>query len=97
MRVAIVNWHDPGRPVAFVRTVGWASLMRAPAYRTGAGFLREQGEQAFEQRLGDVVADVPTALAGGGRDEGGGVEPFVAKMAERGGPVSARCPDPEGT
>jgi hypothetical protein len=30
----------------------------------GAGFLREQGEQALEERLGDAVADIPVALAG---------------------------------
>jgi hypothetical protein len=61
-----------------------------------AGFLREQGEQALEQRLGDAVADVPVALAGGRRHKSGDVEPLVAVMAKRGGPLATRGPDPAG-
>lgn len=64
------------------------------AVRACTGLAGEGGQKALEQRLGDAVTDVPVALAGGGRDEGGDVEPLVAVMAERGGPLPARGPDP---
>lgn len=43
---------------------------------------------------GYAVADVPMALAGGRRHEGGDVEPLVAVMAEGGRPLPAWSPDP---
>ncbi|MDP4027136.1 hypothetical protein Q8W71_31645 [Methylobacterium sp. NEAU 140] len=60
------------------------------------GLAGEGSQQALEQRLGDTVADVPVALAGGRRHEGGDIEPLVAVMAERGRPLPARGPDPAG-
>ena len=66
------------------------------ALLAGAGLSGEQGEQALEEGLGDAVADVPVALAGGGGHEGGDIEPLVAMMAERDGPLPARRPDPAG-
>lgn len=64
------------------------------ALRPGAGLAGEQRQQTLEEGLGDAVADVPVALAGGRRDEGGDVEPLVAVVAERGGSLPTRRPDP---
>ena len=59
-----------------------------------AGFVDEQRRQALEELFRNAVADIPVALARSRCDEGGAVEPFVAVVAERGGPLPARGPDP---
>lgn len=58
-----------------------------------AGLASEQRQQTLKERLEDAVADVPMALAGGRRDEGGDVEPLPAVMTEGDEALSARCPD----
>lgn len=47
----------------------------------GAGLAGEEGEGALEELLADAGPEIPEALAGGGRYEGGDVEPFEAVVA----------------
>ena len=64
------------------------------ALGSGTGLAGKQRQQALEQPLGNAVSNIPVAFAGGGRDKGCDVEPLVAVMAERRGPLPARRPDP---
>ena len=60
----------------------------------GAGLAGEEREGVLEQRLVDAGREVPEALAGGRRDEGGDVEPLVAVMSAGDRALAARRPDP---
>jgi hypothetical protein len=60
----------------------------------GARLAGEEGEGVGEELLVDAGREVPEALAGGRRDEGGGVEPLVAVVAAGGRALAARRPDP---
>lgn len=62
------------------------------AVTAGAGLAGEQREGVLEQFLVDAGREIPEALAGGRRDEGGDVEP--AAMAAGDVALAARCPDP---
>jgi hypothetical protein len=60
----------------------------------GARLAGKKGERVLEERLVDAGGEIPDALAGGGRDEGGDVEPFEAMMAAGDRALAARRPDP---
>lgn len=64
------------------------------AVASGAGLAREGGEHHLEERLVDAVGEIPHGLAGGGRDEGGDVEPLETVVAERDRTPALRRPDP---
>ena len=64
------------------------------AVAPGTGLAGEEREGVLEELLVDGGGDVPEALAGGGRDEGDDVEPFVAVMADGDRARTARRPDP---
>lgn len=59
-----------------------------------AGLAGEEGEGVLEQAFVDTRAEIPEAFPGGGRDEGGDVEPFEAVVAGGDGAQPARGPDP---
>ena len=64
------------------------------AVAPGAGLAGEEGQHVLEVARGTMpVERWPAALAGGGRDEGGDVEPLEAVMAGRDGALPARRPD----
>ncbi len=54
----------------------------------------EERERVLEQRLVDAGPEIPEALAGGGRDEGGDVEPLEAVVAAGDRALAAGRPDP---
>jgi hypothetical protein len=54
----------------------------------------EERERVLEQLLVDAGREVPEALAGGRRDEGGDVEPLVSVMSAGDRALAARRPDP---
>ena len=54
----------------------------------------EEREGVLEERLVDAGREIPEALAGRGRDEGGDVEPFEAMVAAGDRARAARRPDP---
>src|SRR3954468_22882390 len=54
----------------------------------------KQGQQRGKERLGDAVRDIPEHLAGDRLDEGGDVQPLIAVMAKRDGPLAFGRPDP---
>jgi hypothetical protein len=56
----------------------------------------EEREGGLEEFLVDAGGQIPEALAGGRRDEGGHVEPFEAMMARGRRPFATRRPDPAG-
>lgn len=60
----------------------------------GTGLAGEEGQGVLEQRLVDTGREIPEALAGRRRDEGGDVEPFEAVVAAGDRPLAARRPDP---
>jgi hypothetical protein len=60
----------------------------------GARLAGEEREGVLEQRLVDTGREVPEALAGGWRDEGGNVEPLEALVAPGDRALAARRPDP---
>jgi hypothetical protein len=64
------------------------------AVAPGTGLAGEARERLLEELLVDAGGEVPEALAGGGRDEGDDVEPFVAVVADGDGARAARRPDP---
>ena len=64
------------------------------AVAAGAGLAGEEREGVGEELLVDAGADVPEALAGGGRDEGGDVEPLEAVVAPGDRTLAFRRPDP---
>lgn len=64
------------------------------AVAAGAGLAGEEREGVGEELLVDAGAEVPEALAGGGRDEGGDVEPFEAVVAAGDRTLASRRPDP---
>ena len=66
------------------------------AVAPGAGLAGEERERLGEELLVNASREVPEALAGCGRDEGGDVEPLEAVMARRDRPGAARRPDPAG-
>ena len=61
-----------------------------------AGLAGEKREGLLEERLVDAGGEVPEALTGGGRDEGGDVEPLEAVMAGGDRTLAPRRPDPAG-
>ena len=61
---------------------------------SGAGLAGEEREGVLEELLVDAGREVPEALAGCGRDEGGDVEPFEPVMAAGDRALAARRPDP---
>ena len=64
------------------------------AVSPGAGFPGEEREHVLEVALGDAGGDIPKALAGGGRDEGGDVEPLEAMVAAGDRALAAWRPGP---
>lgn len=60
----------------------------------GAGLAGEEGEGALEELLADAGPEIPEALAGGGRYEGGDVEPFEAVVAAGDRTLAPGRPDP---
>src|SRR5215212_250422 len=52
------------------------------------GLARKQRQQRGEEWLGDAVRYVPEGLAGDRLHEGGHVQPLIAVMAERDGPLA---------
>lgn len=60
----------------------------------GAGLAGEEGEGVLEEVLADAGREVPEALAGGWRDEGGDVEPLEAVVAPGDRTLAFRRPDP---
>ena len=61
---------------------------------SGTGLAGEEREGVLEELLVDAGGEVPEALAGGRRDEGGDVEPFEAVMAAGDRTLATRRPDP---
>ena len=59
----------------------------------GADLPREAGEQGFEEGLAQPGREIPDCFAAGGLDEGGDVQPLVAVVAERDGPLADGRPD----
>jgi hypothetical protein len=81
-----------GRQVDEADAIGDCEARRGvPA---GAGLAGEEGEGVGEELLVDAGADVPEALAGRGRDEGGDVEPLEAVMPAGDRALALRRPDP---
>ena len=64
------------------------------AVAAGAGLAGEEREGVGEELRVDAGPDVPEALAGGRRDEGGDVEPFEAVVAAGDRALALRRPDP---
>ena len=62
--------------------------------RPGAGLAGEEREGVLEELLVDAGREIPEALAGGRRDEGGDVEPLEAVVAAGDRALAARRPDP---
>ena len=60
----------------------------------GSGLAGEEREGALEEGLADAWREIPEALAGGGRDEGGDIEPLEAVVATGDRALAARRPDP---
>src|SRR3954463_6418530 len=58
------------------------------------GLARKQGQQRREERLGDPVRDVPEGLARDRLHEGGDIQPLVAVVAKRDGPLAFGRPHP---
>src|SRR3954454_7461457 len=58
------------------------------------GLAGKQGQERGEERLGDAVRHGPEGLARGWLHKGGDVEPLVAVVAERDGPLAFGSPDP---
>ncbi len=81
---------EPGRAVP----AGVVERQEDDAVRSRARLAGEEGQDVFEIPLGDAGREMPEALAGGGRDDGGDVEPFEAVAADRHGALAARRPDP---
>ena len=61
---------------------------------SGTGLAGEEREGVLEELLVDAGGEVPEALAGCGRDEGGDVEPFEPVMAAGDRALATRRPDP---
>ncbi len=61
---------------------------------SGTGLAGEERERGLEQFLVDAGREVPEALAGGRRDEGGDVEPLVAVVTAGDRALASRRPDP---
>jgi hypothetical protein len=61
---------------------------------SGARLAGEEREGGLEELLVDAGGEIPEALAGGGRDEGGDVEPLEAVMAAGDRALATRRPDP---
>jgi hypothetical protein len=59
----------------------------------GACLSGEEREDVLEVLLGDAGGEIPEALAGLGRDEGGDVEPFEAVVSDGDRPLPPRGPD----
>ena len=83
-------WHGEGRTVPACPVEHEEDDAVAPRARLAG----EEGEGLFEQVLVDAGREVPEALAGGGRDEGGDIEPFEAVVPGGDGALAARGPDP---
>ena len=64
------------------------------AVAAGPRLAGEEREGVGEELLVDAGPEIPEALAGGRRDEGGDVEPFETMMAAGGGALAAWRPDP---
>jgi hypothetical protein len=58
-----------------------------------AGLPGEGGEQGFEERFAQARGQEPDRLARGRLDEGGDVQPLVAVVAERDGPLADGRPN----
>ena len=58
------------------------------------GLARNQRQKRGKERLGHPVRYVPEGLAGDRLHEGGHVQPLIAVMAKRDGPLAFGCPDP---
>lgn len=61
---------------------------------SGARLAGEEREGVLEEILVDAGGEIPEALAGGGRDEGGDVELFEAVVAAGDRALATRRPDP---
>ena len=61
---------------------------------SGARLAGEEREGVLEELLVDAGGEIPEALAGGRRDEGGDVEPFEAVVAAGDRALATRRPDP---
>jgi hypothetical protein len=59
-----------------------------------ASFTGEEGQRVLEECLVDGGPEIPEALPGCRRDEGGDVEPFEAVVDAGDGALAARRPDP---
>lgn len=59
-----------------------------------AGLAGEERQGVLEECLVDAGSEIPEALAGCRRDEGGDVEPFEAVVDAGDGALAARRPDP---
>ena len=61
---------------------------------SGARLAGEEREGGLEELLVDAGREIPEALAGRRRDEGGDIEPLEAVVAGGDRPLAARRPDP---
>ena len=68
-------------------------LKHDDAVASGAGLAGEGFQQLGEEGLVDSVRQVPDGLAAGRCDESRDIQPFVAMVAERDGPLADRRPD----
>jgi hypothetical protein len=71
---------------------GVVEQKRDHALASRSSLAGKERQQRGEERLGDAVRHVPEGLARGRLDEGGDVQPLVAVMAKRDGPLTLGGP-----
>src|SRR4051794_11428563 len=85
------TWHDQvrlGVPAGAVEPEHDDAIPSRP------GLAGKQRQERGEERLGHPVRHIPEGLARGWLHKGGDVEPLVAVVAERDGPLAFGSPDP---
>ena len=91
-----VDGPDPVRHGQVGRGVpaGVVELKHDDAIPSRPSLAGKQGQQRGKERLGHPVRYVPEGLAGDRLHEGGDVQPLIAVMAKRDGPLAFGRPDP---
>src|SRR4051812_20220121 len=91
-----VDGPDPVRHGQVGRGVpaGAVELKHDDAIPSRPSLAGKQGQQRGEERLGHPVRYGPEGLAGDRLHEGGDVQPLIAVMAKRDGPLAFGRPDP---
>src|SRR3954471_9084109 len=91
-----VDEPDPIRhsQVRFGVPAGVVELQHDDPLASRPGLARKQRQQRGKERLGNAVRYIPEYLAGDRLHEGGHIEPLVAVVTERDGPLTVGRPHP---